>query len=523
MAATINQNIAAEEANSNAATADENESHDSDDDHVRFKKNGDSNDLRKASFTEPEAFVLKSLLVDDEHPTSSNDANKDAERSLSAEMLATVPASMLQQSEATQQTRDPPKRISILGLWRAHADGVHPRALVKRASQHEAEPTKEQVAVSSPDNVDDGESYPSDVEVTEGLEETDSLSWDSKDDQNHHLYDAWEVLKDEYSPDYGFNYTSPSEDLSDDTIPSGFQILGTSADDTSAQPHVLSPPLLDSLMNFLPDSIIGENYWLRFSLVRDGASIETLKHYIRAAENTILAIETPDGQVFGAFCSTPWKNHHGFFGTPPAFVWRMRYSRRTKSASLFEQAKLESEIDVFMASPDDPEKPIQVCRHDLLGVGGDDSSSEDLALNSRAGFALCIDEFLAEGTTSYSATFHNPSLCGSGEKPQTFEIANLEVWSLTPCLDVYTAERLEMRKYFVEHGSTDSISSSSIGNRRHKSSLSSSDFSQDAFFRRVGHDQESEIRRERWQYMNMMNPDLDPSKSRGLGSSPRYT
>lgn len=514
MAAAINR--ATDDTVSAAATADENESH-NDDTTNEQKSNGVHHHWRKASFTDPEAFVLTSLLVDTEQ--DSGQLNKD--RSLSADMLASVPSSIgsiLQRSgKDAKSLRDPPKRFSILGLWKAHADGVHPRTLVKQASKHEEAKTKQESARDG----DDGDSYPSDIEIAGGVEETDSLSWDSKDDMNHHLYDAWEVLKDEYSPDYGFNYTTISEELSDDTIPSGFHILGTSADDKSAQPHVLSPPLLDSLMNFLPDSIMGENYWLRFSLVRDGASMETMKRYIRAAENTILAIETPDGQVFGCYCSSPWQNHHSFFGHPPAFVWRMRYSRRTKSASLFEQAKLESEIDVFMASPGDPEQPIQVCRHDMLGVGGDDASIEDSILNSRAGFALCIDEYLMEGTTSYSATFHNPSLCGSGDKPQVFEIANLEVWSLTPGLDVYTAERLEMRKFFIEYGNGDNLSSP--GNRRHKSSLSGSDFSQDAFFRRVGHDHDSEVRRERWQHMNMMNPDLASNTSRGFGSSPRFS
>ena len=50
--------------------------------------------------------------------------------------------------------------------------------------------------------------------------------------------DAWNVLKDPYSIGYGVNGTLL------------FRIFGTSADDESAKPQVLSPPLMESLPNY---------------------------------------------------------------------------------------------------------------------------------------------------------------------------------------------------------------------------------------------------------------------------------
>jgi TLD len=421
---------------------------------------------RKASFTEPEAFVLNSLFVDNkynnnkssttshENPSpfvppagvgvdDDDDPNKKKnaesspaamlasatttrqERQLSADMLSSVMPSFAPPPPPPPQ-RDPPKRASILGLWSAHAAGIHPRALIQhhhanQPEQHDdveqTDNSKQRDGADSSKKEDVDDEYPSDIEVLGGLEdETETLSWDSQDDMNNHSYDAWEVLKDEYSSDYGFSFTpamtNQGSTLSSEEPLSGFVILGTSADDVSAQPHVLSPPLLDSLMNFLPENVIGQNFWLRYSLIRDGASLETLKHYVRAADHTLLAIETPAGQVFGVYCSSPWRNHQGYFGSPlSAFVWKMRYSRRTKCASLFEQAHLESEIDVYMATPNDPEQPIQVCRHDILGVGGyEDADNEGDAitmdyndgddpsafLKTRTGFAICIDEYLGE-------------------------------------------------------------------------------------------------------------------------------
>ena len=48
-----------------------------------------------------------------------------------------------------------------------------------------------------------------------------------------------------------------------------FVILGTTVDDPGASPHVLSPPLMDALRPFLPYAIRQDNYWLKYSLLRD--------------------------------------------------------------------------------------------------------------------------------------------------------------------------------------------------------------------------------------------------------------
>jgi hypothetical protein len=91
-----------------------------------------------------------------------------------------------------------------------------------------------------------------------------------------------------------------------------FKIIGTDADDARSIPHVLSPPLMESLLNFVPERIANDNYWLKFSLIRDGASLDILKKYCRAARYTILAIETTNGEVFGSFTSAPWRNYNKY-------------------------------------------------------------------------------------------------------------------------------------------------------------------------------------------------------------------
>jgi hypothetical protein len=117
--------------------------------------------------------------------------------------------------------------------------------------------------------------------TTEG-DPVDPKSWDMHSEGDAEQYNAWDVLVDEHSIGYGYR-----------DLP--FQILGTSADDVAAKPHVLSPPLMESLSNFFPESVAVENWWLKYSLIRDGASMYTMLQKIRGSTHTLIAIETVDG------------------------------------------------------------------------------------------------------------------------------------------------------------------------------------------------------------------------------------
>ena len=276
---------------------------------------------------------------------------------------------------------------------------------------------------------------------------------------------------------------------------------------------------MDALINFLPDECQGENFWLRYSLVRDGASLDTLRNYIRAARYTIIAIETPRGEVFGSFTSSPWRTNVGYYGGQPAFVWKMRHNRRSQCSSLFEQAKLESEIDVYMCTH--KKELVQVCRHDQLAVGGDEYLESDEVNLDESGFAFSLESDLLVGTTSPCKSFTSPALIGSGQHSQVFDVAGLEVWSLTPCFDVPSAQKLEMTKFFIEASVRSSTQSTSTGSSS-RMAFHSTDLVSDRFYQRVGQDYESQERRNRWQYSNMMNPVRTNCGPGGLQSSPRF-
>jgi hypothetical protein len=270
-------------------------------------------------------------------------------------------------------------------------------------------------------------------------------SWKMEDDSELDYYDPWKVIEDEYDNGYGGGGTFP------------FFILGTSADDIESQPHVLSPPLMESLQEFLPFSKMSENFWMKYSLVRDGASLHTFLQKARGAKYSILAVETVGGEVFGAFTSEPWRKNWNYFGGGESFLWRMRHTRKEKTHSIIDQARMESEIDVYPYTG--ANNSIQLCTHDRLGIGGGngDEAYEDTVFQDgkpikahQWGFGLTIDSDMLHGTTSPCVTFSSPSLSIEHADGSVFEIINLELWTLTPCIRLEEAEKLELGALFLE-------------------------------------------------------------------------
>lgn len=280
-------------------------------------------------------------------------------------------------------------------------------------------------------------------------------SWDMGSEAD--VPNAWDVLKDEYAVGYGAGGALP------------FLILGTSADDVSAQPHVLSPPLMESLQSFLPFAISEQNFLLKFSMVRDGASLHTLLQNVRGAKYTILALETLDGEVFGSFTSEAWRKNWNYYGTGESFLWKMRRTRKNPSHSIIDQAQLESELDVYHWTGRN--NFVQLCTNNRIALGGSsttgtgdlssyDNYDDDKAPtingtleednNEDGGFGLAIEDDLLHGSTVSSATFGNPSLSSTHSKGELFEIVNLELWTLTPCMSFEEAEKLELGRLFLQ-------------------------------------------------------------------------
>jgi hypothetical protein len=56
-----------------------------------------------------------------------------------------------------------------------------------------------------------------------------------------------------------------------------------------------------ALQSHLPMACSQENFWLKYSLLRDGTSIVALESKIAMTRNTLVAVETVEGDVFGCF------------------------------------------------------------------------------------------------------------------------------------------------------------------------------------------------------------------------------
>lgn len=240
----------------------------------------------------------------------------------------------------------------------------------------------------------------------------------------------------------------------------GFSILGTNANDTECHPHVLSPPMMQSLRDFFPSSRRGENMWLRYSLVRDGASIHSFLDRAKGSQCSLLSIETVDGEVFGCFTCDPWHRESESYGNGQSFLWRYRHNRHQKTWSVLEQANMESEVDVYpLATGSRPQ--VQLCTETTFGIGGLRETFTPTRMladgtfveKEQWGFGLCITgDVLLEGTTSPCYPFLSPALSQLHADGSRFEIVNIELWTTTPCLDEVEAERLELKHLFLrEH------------------------------------------------------------------------
>ena len=193
--------------------------------------------------------------------------------------------------------------------------------------------------------------------------------------------------------------------------------------------------------------------------------------------------------------------------------------------SLFEQAQLESEIDVFPYNGSN--NYIQLCTRDKLALGGgtrlqpdsegggdvhsivEDSVDDvgDVYLEwSNYGFGLALDDLLLHGTTSPCATFGNSNLANCGKGGEVFDVLNLEVWTFTSAQTEQEAQRSEMSLFFVQESLGSSTCSSMRSVTNHTgSTFSSEDFDQAQFYRRIGED-DDDTDRIGWEYANTMYP-----------------
>jgi hypothetical protein len=159
-----------------------------------------------------------------------------------------------------------------------------------------------------------------------------------------------------------------------------------------------------------------------------------------------------DGEVFGAFTARPWRITWQYYGTPESFLWRLRKRRKCGSR---DKPLNDVDFEVFRFAGNN--KNIQLCNTERIALGGgspDDESmvSDDLShvKLTEWGFGLSFNKYLQQGTSSPCMTFNSPSLSKIHDDGSLFEVANMEFWTLTPCISLGEAERMERNKDFLQ-------------------------------------------------------------------------
>jgi TLD len=129
-----------------------------------------------------------------------------------------------------------------------------------------------------------------------------------------------------------------------------------------------------------------------------------------------------------------------------SFLWRMNEKRpllkekdQNNEDLLNDIARKEGDIDVYRWTGINDE--CQLFSWDRLAAGSGMMISGD-------GFGLIVQDDLSRGSSSPCATYDNPCLVSS--KTGRFEVANLEVWAMTPFLFCSEAEDTDAALRFIE-------------------------------------------------------------------------
>lgn len=245
---------------------------------------------------------------------------------------------------------------------------------------------------------------------------------------------------------------------------------------------VLTPKLMKTLRDtYVPFCKSSDNFWLRYSMIRDGASMHNFLEQVQGAKYSILAVETTDGEIFGAFTTECWRKTPSYFGGSESFLWKNSKAVKKKNDNddADDAKDAGASIDVYRYTGDNDF--IQICKHDRITVGAgcnninNDSDKEDdiirirekednnnasnqnnnnksTANDKNCGYGLCIQNDMRQGTTSPCGTFNSPSLSVVHGDGSVFDIVNIELWSLTPCISETDAMRLEQHLLFIEQG-----------------------------------------------------------------------
>jgi len=178
--------------------------------------------------------------------------------------------------------------------------------------------------------------------------------------------------------------------------------------DASSCPVLLTPELFLELSKALPWSLRHSTWERCFCIARDGDSIQHMLRLCQPYNQTLLVLQTTQGQVLGAFCTGKWqlfskknnKNNNKYYGTGQSFLFNVN---QKQSCNIYKWTGTNEYCQLCS---------LESGRIAMGGGNGD--------------FGLVLEDNFSIGHSGQCATYANPPL--AGDNSVKFEIAALELY-----------------------------------------------------------------------------------------------
>jgi len=222
-------------------------------------------------------------------------------------------------------------------------------------------------------------------------------------------------------------------------------------------PRILTLAMMELLSTNALPLFVRWGRWTRiYSLTRDGDNFATMLIKCKAHKNTLLAVKTSTGAIFGGFTGEAWDTKPGgfagkFYGNGESFLYSFDLREKKKADRTVSATATVGETSVSPAPQvskyDDVAPPLkifpwtganryfQVCTTEgsriAMGGGGGDGT-----------FGLCVSTNFTHGSTGPCETFGNVCLISTKDTPAgertlldrddetscNFEVVDLEVY-----------------------------------------------------------------------------------------------
>ncbi|KAI2510152.1 hypothetical protein MHU86_4184 [Fragilaria crotonensis] len=195
----------------------------------------------------------------------------------------------------------------------------------------------------------------------------------------------------------------------------------------SSCPRLLTPIMLQQLMDHLPPTVQTMTWRRLFSLGRDGDSFLIMLDRCHSYSNTVIVMETSDGHVLGGYASAPWDKQIGtirsFYGSGQSFLFATHPDGTDHSQAT------EGDDKIYVYPWTGNNNYCQVC----------DVDEGQMAMGGGGSFGLIVQENFSRGSTGQCSTFGNPALIPSyASVGGTFDVVDFEIYGFSSMVEAFT-------------------------------------------------------------------------------------